>query len=72
MNSDRIKGAWKQVKGNVKRQWGKLTGDPLDVVEGKRDILAGQVQDAYGVTKDAADKQLTAWQKRMNNLKPLE
>jgi uncharacterized protein YjbJ (UPF0337 family) len=62
MNWDRIEGNWKQFKGNVKQQWGKLTDDQLDVIAGKRDSLAGKIQETYGVTKDDAERQLAAWQ----------
>jgi uncharacterized protein YjbJ (UPF0337 family) len=62
MNWDRIEGNWKQFKGNVKEQWGKLTDDQLDVVAGKREHLAGKIQETYGITKDEAEKQLTEWQ----------
>ena len=65
MNWDRIEGNWKQFKGNAKVQWGKLTDDQLDVVAGKRDSLAGKIQETYGITKEAAEKQLSEWQKGM-------
>lgn len=58
MNSDELKGKWKQVKGNVKKQWGKLTDDDLDVIEGNKDILAGKIQERYGITKEEAEKQV--------------
>ena len=41
MNWDRIEGNWKQAKGKVKEQWGKLTDDDFDIVAGKRDQLSG-------------------------------
>lgn len=62
MNWNQIQGNWKQLKGNVKQQWGKLTDDQLDVIDGKREHLAGVIQETYGVTKEEAEKQLTAWQ----------
>lgn len=65
MNRDRIEGNWKQFKGNVKEKWGKLTGNPFDVNEGKRDRLAGKIQEAYGVTKDEVEKQFSEWQKHL-------
>ena len=58
MNEDIIKGNWKQLKGKCKEQWGKLTDDHLDQIEGKREVLAGKIQETYGVTKDEADKQI--------------
>jgi uncharacterized protein YjbJ (UPF0337 family) len=48
MNWDRIEGNWKQFKGHVKEQWGKLTDDQLDVTEGKWDRLTGKIQETYG------------------------
>ena len=41
MNWDIAKGQWKQCRGQVKEQWGKLTDDDLDQIEGKRDQLLG-------------------------------
>lgn len=62
MNWDRIEGNWKQFRGHVKQQWGKLTEDHLDVIAGNRDILSGKIQESYGVGKDEAEKQLAAWE----------
>jgi len=62
MNWDRIEGNWKQAKGTVKEKWGKLTDDQLDVIGGKRDLLAGKIQEAYGISKEDAEKQLAEWQ----------
>lgn len=63
MNKDTIQGNWKQFKGKVKEQWGKLTDDDLDVVAGKRDQLVGKIQERFGVTRDAAEKQVADWEK---------
>jgi uncharacterized protein YjbJ (UPF0337 family) len=59
MNEDRIQGNWKQFKGKVQEQWGKLTDDDLDVIDGKRDQLLGKIQERHGITKDEAEKQLS-------------
>jgi len=64
MNWDRIEGNWTKFKGTVKQQWGKLTDDQLDVIKGKREHLAGQIQESYGITREEADRQLSTWQKR--------
>jgi uncharacterized protein YjbJ (UPF0337 family) len=58
MNWDIVEGNWKQFRGKVKAQWGKLTDDHLDVIAGKRIELTGKIQEAYGVTKDEAEKQV--------------
>lgn len=63
MNWDRIEGSWKQLQGHAKAQWGKLTDDDLAVVAGRRDQLAGKLQERYGIAKDAAEEQIAAWQR---------
>jgi uncharacterized protein YjbJ (UPF0337 family) len=65
MNWDRVEGNWKQFKGKVKEQWGKLTDDEIDRVEGKREQLEGLIQNRYGIAKDEASKQVDDWFKRM-------
>ena len=62
MNWDRIEGNWKQFKGTAKQKWGKLTDDQLDVIAGKREHLAGKIQEAYGITLDASQRQIDQWQ----------
>ena len=61
MNWDRIEGNWKQAVGNVKQKWAKLTDDDLGLVEGKREVLAGRIQERYGIGKDEAEKQIDSW-----------
>jgi len=63
MNRDILEGKWEQLKGKAKVKWGKLTDDDLDVVEGRRDILAGKIQERYGISRDEAEAQLEAWEK---------
>jgi uncharacterized protein YjbJ (UPF0337 family) len=64
MNWDRIEGNWKQVVGKAKAQWGKLTDDDLDVVAGRREQLAGKIQERYGIAKDEVEKQIAGWEKK--------
>lgn len=70
MNWDIVEGNWKQFKGNVKTQWGKLTDDQLDVIAGKRAALAGKIQESYGITKDEAEKQLKAFEDLNKDYRP--
>ncbi len=58
MNKDQIQGNWKQLRGKVKEQWGKLTDDDLDQLEGQSDQLAGKIQERYGISKEEAEKQV--------------
>ena len=64
MNWDRIEGQWSQIKGRAREQWGKLTDDDVDVVAGKRDQLAGKIQERYGVHKEEAEQQVSTWLRR--------
>jgi len=68
MNKDILEGNWKQFKGKVKSQWGKLTDDHLDQIKGKRDILAGKIQETYGLTKEEAEKQINDFEKSNEDL----
>jgi uncharacterized protein YjbJ (UPF0337 family) len=64
MNWDRIQGNWKQVTGQAKEQWGKLTDDDLTVIAGKRDQLAGKIQERYGYTKDKVEDEIKSFESR--------
>jgi uncharacterized protein YjbJ (UPF0337 family) len=66
MNTDTLQGKWKQVKGQAKQKWGKLTDDDLDVIEGKRDELAGKIQERYGIAKEEAEKQIEEFESSCN------
>jgi uncharacterized protein YjbJ (UPF0337 family) len=66
MNWDRVEGNWKQIKGKVHQQWGKLTNDDLEVIMGKRTELAGRLQQRYGIAKDDAERQIDDWLKTVH------
>jgi uncharacterized protein YjbJ (UPF0337 family) len=65
MNWDIVKGDWKRFRGKVKEQWGKLTDDDLDRIEGKRDQLLGAVQKRYGIARDEAERELSNFETSM-------
>ncbi|GAB2675313.1 CsbD family protein [Aliiglaciecola sp. 3_MG-2023] len=58
MNDDQVKGNWKELKGKVQKNWGKITDDELDKMEGTRKELVGKVQQSYGKSKEEAEKQV--------------
>jgi len=70
MNWDRIEGNWKQFKGNALQQWAKLSGDQLDLIAGRRDLLLGRIQELYGISKEETEKQIVDWQNRMLEIRP--
>lgn len=67
MNRAELKGSWKQVKGKVKEEWGRLTDDDLTQIEGRAEALAGKVQERYGKTADAASREVDEWLSRVSS-----
>lgn len=66
MNWDQISGNWKQFKGKVKEKWGKLTDDDLTTIGGKKDQLAGKLQERYGYQKAQAERELDDFARTLN------
>ena len=66
MNKDIFNGKWKQIRGEAKAWWGKLSDDDLDRAGGKFDVLAGLLQEKYGYSRQHAaneiDKRVTAYE----------
>lgn len=60
MNWDQLKGQAKQVGGKLKEKWGKLTDDDLKLLEGKKEVFLGKLQERIGISKEEAEKQLDA------------
>ena len=62
MNEDTLKGQWTQLKGRIREQWGKLTDDDLDQIQGRSEQLIGRLQTRYGIARDEAQRQVDAWE----------
>ena len=58
MNQDIFEGKWKQIKGEAKVWWAKLTDDDLDRAAGKFDVLVGMLQEKYGYTREHAAEEI--------------
>lgn len=65
MDWNRVEGNWKQLKGTVQEQWGKLTDDDLDVIAGNREQLEGKIQERYGYELDQARREVDAWNNQL-------
>jgi uncharacterized protein YjbJ (UPF0337 family) len=61
MNRDTLKGQWMQIKGRVREQWGKLTDDEIDQMQGNAEQLIGKVQERYGRTREQAEQEVNSW-----------
>jgi uncharacterized protein YjbJ (UPF0337 family) len=57
MRNDIFEGKWKQIRGQAKIWWGKLTDDDLEQVDGKLYKLIGLLQAKYGYTLQEAEKE---------------
>lgn len=61
MNWDHVEGNWKQLKGRLQQQWGKLTDDDLDKIKGKRTELVGKLQTHHGYARERAEEEVDAF-----------
>ena len=62
MNNDKFEGKWHQLKGEVKRKWGKMTDDDLMESEGDMEKLMGRIQQRTGEKREAIEKWLDSQQ----------
>jgi uncharacterized protein YjbJ (UPF0337 family) len=58
MNSDKLKGQWNQIKGELKRKWGQLTDDDLTEAEGDMEKMMGKIQQRTGESRENIEKWL--------------
>jgi uncharacterized protein YjbJ (UPF0337 family) len=63
-----LKGQWREIKGDIKTKWGKLTGDDLTEIEGKEEKLLGLLQKRHGYDKDKAEQSIKNSRNDMRNL----
>ena len=61
MSQDRLKGEWTQLRGRVRREWGKLTNDDMAAIKGDREVLLGRLQERYGHTREEGERELDDW-----------
>jgi len=61
MNREQMAGNWRVMRGKVKEQWGRLTNDDLDVIQGKHDQLVGKIQQRYGKQRDQVERDVDRW-----------
>jgi len=61
MNGDVFEGKWKQLRGQIQKQWGDLTDNDLDKIKGTRTEFEGLLQERYGYTKEKAKTELDSF-----------
>jgi uncharacterized protein YjbJ (UPF0337 family) len=65
MGWDEIERSWNELKGDVKRQWSKLTDEDVELIKGKYVELLGFLQERYGHAKEQAEREINDWAKRL-------
>jgi uncharacterized protein YjbJ (UPF0337 family) len=60
----KFKGAWTQTRGEAKEQWGKLTDDDLQEIDGRREVLVGKLQTRYGISHEEAERQVGTFESK--------
>ena len=63
MNKEQASGKFNQLKGQIKKTWGKLTDDDIALYEGNAEEFFGKVEEKYGIDKETAEKRLKEMQK---------
>ena len=63
MNKEQVEGKFEQIKGEMKKAWGKLTDDELMLYNGKQDQFFGKVKEKYGITKEAVELRIKEFEK---------
>jgi uncharacterized protein YjbJ (UPF0337 family) len=61
LNQDYFGGKWKQLRGRLRQQWGRLTDDEVDQIAGSRDVMIGKLQERYGRSREEAERELDRW-----------
>lgn len=56
MNTHVMEGKWARIRGELQKQWGKLTNDDLDQIEGEVTTLEGKLRERYGYSKEEASE----------------
>ena len=62
----KVAGNWKQFSGEIRRRWGLLTDDDMEVIQGDREVLAGKLQERYGYSLDIANRKIDEWENTLS------
>jgi uncharacterized protein YjbJ (UPF0337 family) len=67
MNAEQLEGKWNQFRGQIRKKWGHLTDNDMQVIAGKRDILIGRVEERYGLAKEKATAEVDGFLKSLQD-----
>jgi uncharacterized protein YjbJ (UPF0337 family) len=72
MSMDQTEGNWRVLRGKIREQWGRLTDDHLNAINGRLEMLAGRIQQTYGISMDEAERQVYEWRRLLEGTDPVE
>lgn len=64
MNKDILKGKWMQMRGDLRKQWGKLTDSDMNQIQGDAEKFIGKLQERYGWDREQAERELNDYMNR--------
>jgi uncharacterized protein YjbJ (UPF0337 family) len=67
MNTEQVEGKFDQLKGEIKKTWGKLTDDDIELANGNATKFYGVLKEKYGLTKEEAEERLNDMKKSYND-----
>jgi uncharacterized protein YjbJ (UPF0337 family) len=71
MEWDLVEASWQQFRGEVHANWGRLSCVHLDVIAGRRACLSREIEEAYGVTSEEAERQIKSFEARNQHPRPV-
>jgi uncharacterized protein YjbJ (UPF0337 family) len=70
MTQDTLKDEWAELRGRVRKRWGKLTDDDIDQIGGDREALVGKLQERYGRTREQVERWFGEWRASLQGETP--
>jgi uncharacterized protein YjbJ (UPF0337 family) len=67
---DVIERNWRALKGKVLAEWDNLSVDAFDEIVGKHDRLIARIQEAYGISRQEAERQVESFEKANQDYRP--
>jgi uncharacterized protein YjbJ (UPF0337 family) len=57
-----IQADWNRFKAHAKRRWDRIGEQQLHAIGGRRALLAARIKEAYGLSNEDTERQLSDWQ----------
>lgn len=64
--SNQFEGNWTELKGKIRKAWGKLTDDEIEETKGRWEELKGRLQKKYGYTVERAQDEIDKFRSNLH------